>query len=172
MDSAMLACLTLEDGRNIATIFAALVALVVYVTNSVQQYRQRQLENVGRFLDAHRKLFQSKFLVQNWKAFEDGTYKRDLSNQQMEGEFSRLLGEIEYFALLRRTRAISQTMSIYMFGWWAQRLQPLLTAEERNNVYWELAIEFLDEMKAAADDFYKMTKEQRADYFRYPHFRH
>ncbi|MGB2755959.1 MAG: hypothetical protein WBD75_02955 [Phycisphaerae bacterium] len=164
--------MSLEDWRNIATIVGVIIALVVYITNSVRQHRQRKVENIERYLRAHQRLFRSPFLAHNWKAFEDGTFKRDITNQKLERDFSTLLGEIEYFALLQSTRAISDSMSIYMFGWWAQKLQPLLTPEERNNVYWEQAVHFLDEMKSAADDFYKMTKEERQKYFRRPHFKH
>ena len=59
-----------------------------------------------------------------------------------------------------------------MFGWFAKQIQPVLTTEERNNVYWELAVEFLDELKEDAEDFYKKTKEQRQEYFEKNHFFH
>jgi hypothetical protein len=102
---------------------------------------------------------------------ENGTFSRDVTNEST-ADFSRLLGEIEYIALLQRTGAVSKTIGIYMLGWWAQRIQPVLQPEERNNVYWELTIRFLDELKQAADDFYKLTKEQREQYHRIKHFWH
>jgi hypothetical protein len=164
--------MTLEDGRNIATVIAAFIALVVYATNSVQQHRQRVIDNAIRFVTAHQRFVASKFIRDNWPAMEAGTFTRDTSNSAMEAEFSRLLGEIEYLALLQRTGALSQTLFIYMFGWWAQRIQPILRVEERNSVYWELAVRFLDEMKQAADDFYKLTKTERDSYHNQKHFWH
>lgn len=164
--------LSLEDWRNIATIIAAIIAVAVYITNSIHQHRQRKLENIVRYIEAHRKLFKSKFLVDNWTALEKGMFQRNTTDPEMEKDFSRLLGEIEYFALLQATNAISSTMSIYMFGFWAQKLQPLLTNEERNNVYWELAVHFLNEMKAVAEDFYKKTRQERNKYFKHHHFSH
>src|ERR1035438_6860437 len=153
--------MTLDDWRNIATIAGVLVALVVYVTNSVQYRKQRTIDNSLRFITVHQRLFQNPFLDHNWLAIEKGGFKRDRANKQMEAEFAQLLGEIEYLAILQKAGVLSRTMNIYMFGWWAQRLQPLLTPDERNNVYWELAVGYLDEMKSAADDFYKLSKQER-----------
>jgi len=59
-----------------------------------------------------------------------------------------------------------------MFGWAAQKIQPILTAKERDNVYWELAVQCLDELKDAADDFYKKKKAERQEYRRKDHFKH
>ena len=106
----------------------------------------------------------TKFLLESWRAFEKGTFKRDQNNEEMETQFSRLLGEIEHVALLEKAGAISKTLNIYMFGWWAQRLQPILTTQERNNIYWEVAVQYLDELKGEADDFYKLTQEERRKY--------
>lgn len=40
------------------------------------------------------------------KEVEDGTYKRDQSNKEMEVKFNRLLGDIERIALLTNNKAI------------------------------------------------------------------
>jgi hypothetical protein len=54
--------MTLEDCRNIATVAGVVVALSVYVTNSIQQHRQRAVDNAMRFIAAHQRLLQTKFL--------------------------------------------------------------------------------------------------------------
>jgi hypothetical protein len=164
--------MTLEDARNIATIVGVVVALAVYIKNSFETRRQRRIENAMRFVAAHQRLFDCQFFLDNWHAIEKGTFERDRKNEQAEKNFSRLLSEIEHMALLEKTGAISKTLSIYMFGWWAQRLQPILTAEERNNVYWELVVTYLDDLKSAADDFYKLCRRQRKRYHKAKHFRH
>jgi hypothetical protein len=164
--------LTLEDGRNIATIAGTIIALTVYITNSVQQRRQRQIENAMRFLVAHQRLSHTPFIEKNRWAMENGTFSRDSWDEEMKNNFSSFLGDLEEFALLLRSGAVSEELSIYMFGWFAQKIQPILTSEERNNVYWELAVQCLDEMKGAADDFYKKTKAQRDKYHRAKHFVH
>jgi len=155
-----------------ATTLGVIIALVVYISNSRAQDRQRVVENVVRFQEAHAKLFQNRFLSDNLQAMEEGTFVRDLNIKEMERHFSRLLGDIEYFALLQKTGAISRTMNVYMFGWFAQRIQPVLTSQERGNVYWQLAVEFLDEMKKEADKFSRVSPEERREYFQSNHFSH
>ena len=164
--------LTLEDGRNIATIAGTAIALFVYITNSLQQRRQRRIENALRFLAVHQRLWQTPFLEKNLPAMEAGTFSRESWDAAMENDFSRFLGDLEELALLLQSRVVSQQLSIYMFGWFAQKIQPILTAKERDNVYWELAVQCLDELKDAADDFYKKTKAERQEYHRRNHFKH
>lgn len=155
-----------------ATIAGTVVALTVYTTNSVQQRRQRRVENALRFIAAHQRLWQTPFIAKNLHAMEAGTFSRASWNEATEDEFSKFLGDLEELALLLQSRIVSQRLSIYMFGWVAQKIQPLLTAKERDNVYWELAVQCLDELKDAADDFYKKTKAERQEYHRRDHFKH
>jgi hypothetical protein len=164
--------LTLEDGRNIATIAGTAIALFVYITNSIQQRRQRRIENALRFLAVHQRLWKTPFVEKNLPAMEAGTFSRESWDEAMEDDFSRFLGDLEELGLLLRCGAVSQQLSIYMFGWLAQRVQPVLAAKERDNVYWELAVQCLDELKDAADDFYKKTKAERQEYHRKDHFKH
>jgi hypothetical protein len=155
-----------------ATIAGTVVALTVYITNSVQQRRQRRVENALRFIAAHQRLWQTPFIAKNLHAMEVGTFSRASWNEATEDEFSKFLGDLEELALLLQSRIVSQRLSVYMFGWVAQKIQPLLTAKERDNVYWELAVQCLDELKDAADDFYKKTKAERQEYHRRDHFKH
>jgi hypothetical protein len=165
-------CLTLEDGRNIATIVGTVIALGVYITNSIQQQRQRRVENALRFIAAHQRLWQTPFITKNLHAMEAGTFSRTSWNEATEDDFSKFLNDLEDLALLLQSRIVSQQLSTYMFGWVAQKIQPILTAKERDNVYWELAVQCLDELKDAADDFYKKTKSERQQYHRRDHFKH
>ena len=125
-----------------------------------------------RFLEIHQRLTHTTFIEKNRRAMEGGTFSRDSWDETMENEFSSFLGDLEEFALLLRSGVVSPELSIYMFGWFAQKIQPILKAQERDNVYWELAVQCLDEMKNAADDFYKKTKAQRDKYHRKKHFVH
>lgn len=162
----------LEDYRNVAIIIGVMVALIVYITNSYYQYKQRISENAVRYLDIHSKLFENEFLRNNIKAMEDGEFKRDTADKESEKAFNRLLGEIEHLALLSKNGVISKTANVYMFGWFALHIQPVLTSEERNNVYWELAVKFLDELRDEAEDFYKLSKLKREKYLKKRHFFH
>lgn len=159
----------LQDYANLSVVLGVLVALIVYVTNSYFQYKQRISENAIRYMDMHSKLFKNEFLANNIQAMEEGKFTR---KPEDEKSFNRLLGEIEHLALLSKSGVVSKTANIYMFGWFALHIQPVLTTAERNNVYWELAVEFLDELKDEAEDFYKMKKEQRKAYFEKNHFFH
>lgn len=149
-----------------------MIALGVYITNSIQQRRQRRVENALRFVAAHQRLWQTPFIAKNLHAMEAGTFSRSSWNGATEDDFSKFLGDLEELALLLESGIVSQQLSIYMFGCVAQKVQPVLTAKERDNVYWELAVQCLDELKHAADDFYKKTKAERLEYHRRDHFRH
>ena len=164
--------MSIEDYRNIAVIFGVVVALIVYITNSYYQYKQRVSDNALRYIAAHEKLFENEFLIENSQAMEDGTFKRDLNDKKAKHSFDNLLGEIEHIAILAQHGVVSKSANVYMFGWFARHLQPVLTSEERNNIYWELAVRFLDDLKREADDFYKLSKEEREKYFRKNHFFH
>ena len=164
---------TLEKVKDIVIIIGTIVAIAVYFINSYFQFRNRTLENIKRFLDAHDTLFTPDgYIMSNIREMENGTYKRDMNNQAMEIKFNRLLGNIERIALLTDNKAISKTIQVYMFGWFAQKIQPELTSEERNNIYWELAIHYLDDMKKEADDYVKHDSLKRTQYWKKRHFSH
>lgn len=167
----------LENARNYSVIFGVLIALIVYVTNSYYQYKQRISDNAFRYIKVHNNLFDNEFLSKNIPAMEQAereksTFVRDLNDAESEKNFNRLLGSIEHLALLSKHGVVSKSANIYMFGWFARHIQSVLTSEERNNVYWELAVKFLDELKQDADDFYRLPKEERARYFQKNHFFH
>ncbi len=53
-----------------------------------------------------------------------------------------------------------------MFGWSAQKIYPHLSNGERTSIFWELAIHYIDELKKAADDYTKLSNEQREKYLK------
>jgi hypothetical protein len=159
----------LEKYRNLAVIIGVIIALIVYITNSYYQYKQRVSDNALRYMELHDKIFENDFLKTNIQAMEKGEVKRTAKD---ELNFNRLLGDIEKLAFLSKTGVVSQTINIYMFGWFASHIQPLIKQEERDHVFWEVAVNFLDDLKKDADDFYKLTKKQRNDYFNKNHFFH
>lgn len=159
----------LKDYADFSVVIGVLVALVVYITNSYFQYKQRISENAIRYLELHSKIFKNEFLAKNIQAMEKNELKRKPEDEQA---FNRLLGEIEHLALLSSSGVVSRTANIYMFGWFARHIKSVITAEERKNVYWELAVKFIDDLAQDAEDFYKKTKDERNRYFSKNHFFH
>jgi hypothetical protein len=62
--------MTLSDAANISIISGIFVAVLTYITNSYFQFRDKRIENLGRYLEAHEKLFQKdSFLISVIKGF-------------------------------------------------------------------------------------------------------
>ena len=53
--------MTLDDYRNIAVIGGVVIAVIVYITNSCYQYKQRVSDNALRYINVHDKLFHNEF---------------------------------------------------------------------------------------------------------------
>jgi len=159
--------MTLAEWKDIAIIAGILISVLTYITNSYFQFRNKRIENLKRYFDAHDKLFENdSFLTVNIKELESGTYKRDLNNKDMEIKFNRFLGDVEKIAYLTSHRAVPVTVQVYMFGWFAQKIHPHLTNGERSNIFWELAIHYIDELKKAADDYSKLETKKREKYLK------
>ena len=159
--------MTLADWKDIATIIGIVVAVLTYLTNSYFQFRNKRIENLKRYFDAHDKLFEADgFIMAHIKEFEAGSYKRDLNNEETEKKFNRFLGDVEKIAYLTSHGAVPATVQVYMFGWFAQKAHPHLTNGERGNIFWELAIHYIDELKKAADDYSKLPNEKREKYLK------
>ena len=159
--------MNLEDWKNVATILGIVIAVLTYLTNSYFQFRNKRIENLKRYLDAHDKLFsEDGFVMANIKEFEANSYKRDMSNKEMEKKFNRFLGDVEEIAYLTSHGAVPTTVQIYMFGWFAQKVHPHLTNGERTNIFWELAVHYIDELKKAADDYSKLPNKKREKYLK------
>lgn len=159
--------MNLEDWKNVATIAGIVVAVATYITNSYFQFRNKRIENLKRYFDAHEKLFgDDGYLKAHIQQLEKGTYTRDLADPEQESRFNRFLGEVEKIAFLTAHGAVPTSVQVYMFGWFAQRMQPHLTKQERENRYWELAALYLDELKKAADDYSSLSTDKREKYLK------
>ena len=159
--------MTLADWKDILTIVGIVVAVFTYLTNSYFQFRNKRIENLKRYFDAHDKLFEADgFIMAHIKEFEADTYKRDTTNQEAEKKFNRFLGDVEKIAYLTSHSAVPATVQVYMFGWFSQKVHPHFTNGERSNVFWELAIHYIDELKKAADDYSKLPNEEREKYLK------
>ncbi len=159
--------IALEEARNYAIIIGILVAICTYITNSYFQFRNKSIENMERFLNAHDALFkEGQYLVENVHAMESGDFKRDINDKNMELKFNRFLGDIEKIALLTSHGAVPKEVQIYMLGWFAMKVQPVINGAERNNIYWELSIHYIDELSKAASDYEKLPSKKRAKYLK------
>jgi hypothetical protein len=157
----------LEDLRNYATVIAALVALLVFIVNVRSQARNRRIENLARFNAAHQRLFAiGSYLSNNLKAVEAGTAQRDLTNPQAEMQFHLMLLEIERLAILANNKAVPRSTQVYMFGSYAPTIRSLMTEEESQSMFWELARKYLDDIASDAQRYAKLTTAERARFWR------
>lgn len=168
---AWISNLTLDDWKNIFTIIGVIAAVVVYALNSIAQRRQRAIDNALRYLDYHSKIFAPEsYCRTNVKDMEAGTYKRDVSNLDMERKFNDFLSACEHMALLHKAGGAPKSINAYMMGWFAKHIYPVLTDREKAEPYWELAIDFLHETKLEAEKLDSMPKDQRIKYLKENHF--
>jgi hypothetical protein len=136
--------------RDIATVVAALVALMVFAVNSFFQLRNRRIDNLTRFIEAHRKLFSADgYILKNVDAMNAGTLKRDRENVEMERKFHDMLLDVERLALLGNNNAVPRQTQVYMFGWYARHIGSIISDEERKNIFWELGLNYLDRLTKA-----------------------
>lgn len=159
--------MTLEDLRNYATIVAALVALLVFIVNVRSQARNRRIENLSRFNAAHQRLFRpGSYLADNLQAIVSGTAKRDPGNPRTEAQFHLMLLEIERLAILANNKAVPRSTQIYMFGDYAPAIRSLMTREESESMFWELAREYLDSIASDAERYAKLSRAERSGFWR------
>ncbi|MBA4029311.1 MAG: hypothetical protein C0478_00075 [Planctomyces sp.] len=148
--------------RDYATVVAAIVALMVFILNSFSLVRNRRIENLARFIETHDRLFSpDSYLATNIIALEKGELVRDFADAEMERRFLLMLLEIEQMALLANNQAVPRHTQVYMFGSYARRLQKLFTVKERESMFWELAIGYLDELAKDTDRYEKLTRKDR-----------
>ncbi len=156
-----------DELRNLATVVAAGVALLVFIVNSSLAKRNRRIENVSRFIEAHQRLFDNDgYIYANLAQFDKDGLVRDRSNLAMEAKFHVMLIEIEHLAILANNRAVPRYTQVYMFGWYAQQITAVLTPEERDNVSWELAIGYLEDLTRDAAKYKKLTRAERERFWR------
>lgn len=153
------------DLKDVVMTLSVLLALWVYFTNTKNYQRQLTADNALRFIAAHQKLVDTKFLSENRDKLESGAFHRDTPNAEEDKKFIELLRAFEQIALLQKAKAIPESANTYMFGWIAQKIEPILTQDERDDDYWVVAVEFIKNMKSLADDLDKKTKIERVQYF-------
>lgn len=156
-----------DELRNWATVVAAIVALLVFLVNSLLLVRNRRLENVSRFIESHQRLFALRgYIAMNMAAIETGLLKRDPSDTTMESKFHLMLLEIERLAILANNNAVPRPTQVYMFGWYARSILNVVTEKERNNMSWELVLAYLDGLAKDYTIYEALTREQRKVYWR------
>jgi len=160
-------CMNTDELRNWATVVAAMVALLVFLVNSFLLIRNRRLENVSRFIETHRHLFEPDgYLAHNLIAMESGTLKRDLSDLRMEARFHLMLVEIERLAILANNQAVPRHTQVYMFGSYTRPILAVLTEQDRNNMFWELALGYLDGLARDTAAYEKLSRQERERFWR------
>jgi len=156
-----------DELRNWATVLTASVALLVFLANSFLLLRNRRLENVSRFIEAHQRLFAfGGFIARNMAAIETGSLTRDRGDAQMEARFHLMLLEIERLAILANNDAVPRPTQVYMFGWYARDILTVITERERNNISWELVLGYLDGLAKDYTSYESLTRKQRARFWR------
>lgn len=158
--------MTSDELRNWATVTAAFVALLVFVVNAISQIRNRRIANLARFISVHKDLFEPDgYIASNVAAMNAGTLKRDLSDARMESKFHLMLIEIERLAVLANNNAVPWNTQVYLFGWYTRHIRAVLTAEERESMFWELAIGYLDDLDQHTKKYEKLSPMARERYW-------
>ena len=163
----MLEHMSSSDLRDYATVLAATVALLVFIVNVLFQNRNRRIENLTRFNQAHQRLFAADtYLALNLIAIEAGTMRRDFENPEMENRFHLLLLEVERLAILANNKAVPRQTQVYMFGSYAPQILRLMSEEERESMFWELAVGYLKGVAKDTERYAKLTRIERAQFWR------
>jgi hypothetical protein len=156
-----------DELRNYATVVAATVAVLVFIVNTFSQLRSRRIENLTRFNQAHQRLFsRDTYLALNLIAIETGTMRRDMEDLEMETKFQLLLLEIERLAILANNRAVPRHTQVYMLGSYAPRILELMSDKERANMFWELAVGYLEGIAEDSEQYAKLTRSERTRFWR------
>jgi hypothetical protein len=159
--------MTSSDLRDYATVVTATVALLVFVLNSLSQVRNRRVANLARFIDAHQRLFsENGYIAKNIVAIESGQLIRDRTDKEMEARFHLMLLEIEQLAILANNGAVPRQTQVYMFGFYTQHVLAVITPEERKNMFWELALGYLDRLAKDTTKYRNLTHQERTKFWR------
>jgi hypothetical protein len=156
-----------DELRNWATVVAACVALLVFLVNSFLMVRNKRVENVSRFIEAHQRLFTLRgYIATHMASIETGSLTRDRSDARMEAKFHLMLLEVERLAILANNDAVPRPTQVYMFGWYARTILTVITEKERDNISWELVLSYLDGIAKDYTAYEGLTREHRARFWR------
>ena len=159
--------MTSSELRDYATVVAAVVALLVFVINSFSLFRNRRIENLARFFEAHQRLFEpGGYMASNIGAIEAGTLVRDHADAAMEGKFHLMLLELEQLAILANNRAVPRHTQVYMLGSYTRQVLGALTEQERNSMFWELAIGYLEGLAKDTAKYETLTRKYRQAFWK------
>jgi hypothetical protein len=159
--------LSSSELRDFATVAAAIIALLVFVYNSRIHRRNQQIENLARFFEVHRRLLaMDGFLMRNFAAIQAGRFVRDPGDEDEERRFHVLLLQVEQLAILANNEAVPDSTQVYMFGLYARHLMELLTEHERQDMFWELAISYLQRLCDLTAAYERMTPAERLQFQR------
>jgi hypothetical protein len=159
--------ITSSELRDYATVIAATVAVLVFIVNTYSQGRNRRLDNLARFNQAHQRLFdRDTYLTLNLTAIESGKIERNISDAAMERRFHLLLLEIERLAILANNKAVPRATQVYMFGSYAPRILELLNEAERGSMFWELAVGYLEGIATDSRRYAELTRRERERFWR------
>jgi hypothetical protein len=158
--------MTSEELRNYATVVAALVALLVFALNSFSLVRNRRIENLSRFNQTHQRLFaDGSYITRNITALEAGTLERDRGDPEMDARFHLMLLEIERLAILANNKAVPRHTQVYMFGSYAGKLLSLTTEAERESMFWELALGYLEGLARDTERYRGLSRSEREKFW-------
>lgn len=156
-----------DELRNWATVLAAGVALLVFIVNSFLHLRNQRIENVSRFFEVHQRLFAADtYLTLNLAAIDAGRLRRDPTDERMETRFHLMMLEIERLAILANNHAIPRPTQVYMLGWYTQHILKVISEGDRQNMFWELALGYLDGLAKDTAKYERLTRDQRERFWR------
>lgn len=159
--------MTSSELRDYAAVVAATVALLVFIVNSYWLVRNRRIENLARFFEAHQRLFSADgYMASNIGAIEAGTLVRDHAHAEMEAKFHLMLLEVEQLAILANNHAVPRHTQVYMLGSYTRQVLQAVTEQERSSMFWELAIGYLDGLAADTAQYETLTRKQREAFWR------
>jgi hypothetical protein len=157
----------LELFRSLGPYVAAAIALAVFAYNIRLQQRARDLENFARFSKAYEALFSKEgYILKHIRQFNAGTLKREFDDDDDERAFHAMLVDVEKLALLGENEAAPWKIQIYMFAWYAERINGLLTDAEKENKFFELAAAYLKHMTVAAKSYEQLSFGERCQYWK------
>lgn len=158
--------MTSEELRNYASVVAAVVAVLVFALNTFSLVRNRRIENLARFNQAHKRLFaEGSYLSQNITAIEAGTVQRDLGNAETNASFHLMLLEIERLAILANNQAVPRHTQVYMLGSYAGTLLRMTSNAERESMFWELALGYLEGLAKDTERYQKLSRSEREKFW-------
>lgn len=131
----MMSNLNSEELRSWAIVVGALVALLLFVGHLILHARHERLENVSRFIKAHRWLFAPReYVAANMDLIETGLLTRNSNDARMETKFYLMLLEVERLAILANNKAVPRQTQVFVFGWYACIIVSVFTEKERDSV--------------------------------------